>query len=119
MGGNERDLSRRALGQYGETLVARWYQSHGYTLLDRNWRCREGELDLIVTRDRLLVFCEVKTRRSTAFGSPAEAVGWKKQRTIRAVAARWLAASQVRPAGIRFDVAGVLGRQVDVLEGAF
>ena len=65
---------RRTLGVAGEDAVAAWYSNAGYALLDRNWRCREGELDLVVARDRAVVFCEVKTRRGTAFGAPFEAV---------------------------------------------
>ena len=111
--------SNRALGAYGEALAARWYEAHGYTVLARNWRCRDGEIDLILSRDGCVVFCEVKTRRSDAFGLPVEAVGWKKQRTIRAVAAAWLRASRARPISIRFDVASVLRQQVQVIEAAF
>ena len=59
-----------------------WYSNAGYALLDRNWRCREGELDLVVARDRAVVFCEVKTRRGAAFGAPFEAVTLTKQRRL-------------------------------------
>jgi len=114
-----RDLSKKALGAYGETLVARWYESGGYTVVARNWRCREGELDLVATRDDLVVFCEVKTRSTDLFGVPAEAVGWRKQRKVRALAAIWIETTGVRPRAIRFDVAGVLRQQVDVIEAAF
>ena len=82
--------STRALGARGEDAVARWYRGAGYQVLDRNWRCREGELDLIVARPGELVFCEVKTRRGTAFGAPFEAVTNAKQRRIRTLALRWL-----------------------------
>jgi putative endonuclease len=93
-------------------------------VLDRNWRCRDGELDLVVSRPRLVVFCEVKTRSSLAFGTPAEAVTRTKQRRLRALAARWLreAAGRApdRVAGaVRFDVASVMGDGVEVIEDAF
>jgi putative endonuclease len=112
--------ARRALGDRGEEAVARWYHDHGYEVVARNWRCREGELDLVVSRPRLVVFCEVKTRSSSAFGSPAEAVTWSKQRRLRALAARWLREGPSRASGdIRFDVASVMGDRVEVIEGAF
>lgn len=111
--------TRRELGRNGEEAVAAWYVEHGYQLVARNWRCREGELDLIVRRGRTYVFCEVKTRASDAFGLPAEAVTRSKQVRIRHLAARWLAEDRVRAVAIRFDVASVMGGQVEVLEGAF
>ena len=81
---------RRALGLRGEALVAAWYERAGYEILDRNWRRREGELDLILRRGRSIVFCEVKTRSSNRFGAPIEAITRVKQLRIRALAARWL-----------------------------
>jgi len=110
---------RRALGARGEALAARWYERHGFTVVDRNWRCREGELDLVVARGSLLVFCEVKTRSSAAYGTPAEAVTRTKQLRIRRLAVRWLDEHEVRPGALRFDVAGVTGSQVEVIEAAF
>jgi putative endonuclease len=116
---------RRVLGDAGEDAVARWYVAAGYDLVDRNWRCREGELDLVLRRDRLLVFCEVKTRRTTAFGIPAEAVTVTKQRRLRALAMRWLDAHPAaRGRTLRFDVASVLAARgaeplIEVIEGAF
>ena len=88
--------------------MASWYADAGYRVLDRNWRCREGELDVVVARDSVLVFCEVKTRRGTAFGSPAEAVTVTKQRRIRTLAMRWLDEHpEARARTLRFDVASV------------
>lgn len=110
---------RRALGSYGENLAARWYEEHGYVLVGRNWRCREGEIDLVLTRARLLVFCEVKTRSSNAYGSPAAAVTPAKQARLRKLGMRWIDAHQMRPSTIRFDVACVIGRDVRVIESAF
>ncbi len=104
-------------------MAAAWYESQGYVVVARNWSCREGELDIVARRGRLHVFCEVKARSTTAFGSPAEAVGRAKRARARRLAARWFA-SAGRPPGsqggpVRFDVACVLGEQLDVIEGAF
>ena len=129
--------ARRRLGDAGEALVARWYEQRGFVVVDRNWRCREGELDLVCAGREagvsVLVFCEVKTRRSTAFGSPLEAVTITKQRRIRVLAGRWLAeqgsagggrVGGVRAPRLRFDVASVLARpgtapEITVVEAAF
>jgi putative endonuclease len=113
-------------------LAVAWYQTRGYEVLARNWSCREGELDIVVRSGRLHVFCEVKTRSSGAFGTPAEAVGPLKQARVRRLAALWFAelsgpgptlTSGGRPARVggpvRFDVASVLDGEVEVIEGAF
>lgn len=115
---------QRALGVSGEEAVAQWYQSAGYEVLDRNWRVRQGELDLVVGKGRLVVFCEVKSRSSDRFGAPAEAVTRTKRQRVRLLAAQWLDA-QPRPAGeLRFDVACVTGPPgtdpvIEIIEGAF
>jgi putative endonuclease len=116
--------ARRELGAAGEEAVARWYGEAGYALLSRNWRVREGEIDLVARRNSTIVFCEVKTRRGDAFGSPAEAVTPRKQARLRKLAVRWLAENGARADVLRFDVASVKpdGRGawiVDVLEAAF
>ncbi len=111
---------RRALGAAGEAAAARWYEQRGYEVLDRNWRCREGELDLVVRTEKVLVFCEVKTRTTDRFGSPVEAVTRGKQVRLRRLAAQWLASdSSDRPPEIRFDVASVLAGRLEVYEAAF
>ena len=115
---------RRALGQRGEDLAARWYETGGYAILDRNWRRREGELDLILGRGRTVVFCEVKTRTSNRFGAPVEAITRVKQQRIRTLAARWLAERRLGGRDLRFDVASVMVERgtdpvVEVIEGAF
>ena len=101
--------------------MADWYVSHGYVVLARNWRCAEGELDVIARAGPTLVVCEVKTRSSGRFGAPVEAVTRQKQLRIRRLTARWLTVSapRVRPRDIRFDVASVRGGVVDVVEGGF
>ena len=114
------------LGRYGEDLAAQHLVAAGMELLDRNWRCREGELDAVARdADGTLVFVEVKARSGTAFGEPAEAVGPVKARRIRALACRWL--TEHAPTGgaeLRFDVVSVVRRrgqqpQVTHLRGAF
>lgn len=115
---------RRALGFAGEDAAAAWYVASGYEVLERNWRTRDGEIDLIVTKGRLVVFCEVKTRSSDAFGTPAEAVNRQKRQRVRMLAGRWLE-GRTRPTGeVRFDVAAVMPRPggdplVEIIEGAF
>ncbi len=112
---------RLRLGAAGEDLAAAWYEDHGYAVVARNWRCREGEIDLVCTRRGLLVICEVKTRSSDAFGHPAEAVGFRKQQKLRSLTRSWLQAERgrMRPTEIRFDVAAILGGELEVIEAAF
>lgn len=112
-------MARRDVGAAGEDLAAAWYEARGYQVLDRNWRCRTGELDLVLRHGRTVVFCEVKHRRSVAFGTPAEAITYEKKQRVRHLAARWLEDAKPRPGEIRFDVAAVLDGDVEVLEGAF
>ncbi len=110
---------RNRLGAVGEQLAAQWYHQHGYDVVARNWRCRHGELDLIVRRGGLFVFAEVKSRSSAAFGHPAEAVTWRKQQRIRGLAAQWLREHHVGADEVRFDVVGVLAGRLEVVQGAF
>ena len=110
--------ARLAFGRAGEDRAAAWYAARGYTVLARNWRCREGELDLVVARDRTLVFVEVKTRRTDRFGIPAEAVTPLKQRRLRALARRYLEASGAH-GRLRFDVVSILDGHLSVIEAAF
>ena len=77
-------------------------------VLDRNWRCDAGEIDIVGRDGRVLVICEVKTRSSTAFGSPLEGVTERKAARLRRLAARWLAEHQLRPDEVRIDLVGVL-----------
>jgi putative endonuclease len=117
--------ARLALGAAGEELAAAWYQANGYEVVARNWRCRHGEIDLVARRRGVLVICEVKTRRSDAFGHPAEAVTPAKQRKLRQLALCYLEAEAgadqpgARSAQLRFDVAGILAGRLEVIEAAF
>lgn len=113
---------RALLGRSGEDLAAALYERQGFRVW-RNYRCREGEIDIVAVNGSVVVFCEVKTRSSDRFGLPAEAVNQRKQMKIRAVAARWLAENRPGRVEIRFDVVSVIvgprGPQVTHIPDAF
>ncbi|MCW2607935.1 MAG: hypothetical protein JWO60_2628 [Frankiales bacterium] len=118
-------MDRQALGRYGEELAVQHLQDAGLQVLARNWRCREGELDVVARSGRTVVFVEVKTRSGTGYGEPAEAVTLRKARRLRLLACRWL--EEHRPpdtADLRFDVVSVVRRRGSApvlvhLQGAF
>lgn len=121
--------AKDAIGQYGEDVAVRHLTDAGLRILDRNWRCRAGELDIVAVEGDVLVFCEVKTRSSTMYGAPAEAVIRAKATRIRRLALAWLAARRESGqvdfwAELRFDVVSVLRQRrgaalVEHLRGAF
>jgi putative endonuclease len=113
------DQHNGALGGFGERRAAARYRALGYAVLERNWRCRSGEIDLICARGTTLVVCEVKTRTGPVHGHPFEAVTVSKQRRLRRVAAAYLQQQGRHWASVRFDVVGVLDGDVEVVEGAF
>jgi putative endonuclease len=110
---------RLELGQAGEDRAAAWYRSHGYAVVERNWQCSTGEIDLICTRGRTLIFVEVKARTTARRGHPFEAVTLAKQRRLHRLASAYLRTQTTHWAELRFDVVAVLGRDLEVLEGAF
>lgn len=96
-------------GRWGEAVAARYLSAVGLEILDRNWRCDAGELDIVARDGGAVVFCEVKTRTTTAFGDPAEAVHHRKASRIRVLAGRYLSEHPGTHApDIRFDVVAVL-----------
>ena len=97
-----------AVGQYGERVAVAHLLSVGMVVLDRNWRCRLGELDVVAMDGDCLVAVEVKTRRSTAFGHPVEAVTRLKVARLRRLVGQWLADHDVQVGGVRIDVVAVL-----------
>lgn len=101
-------VTARAVGDRGEDLVCAHVEVLGWTVLERNWRCPHGELDVVAHDGRELVFCEVKTRRSTRFGEPVEAVGTDKAQRLRRLAWAWLEEHGQRGATFRIDVFGLL-----------
>lgn len=114
-----RDRSNTARGRWGEDRAAAWYRRHGYRIIARNWRIAAGEIDLIVGRDGLVVFCEVKARRSAGYGGAVAAVDWRKQRQLRRLAALWLTSQCPQRVDVRFDVVAITGTRLDVIENAF
>jgi putative endonuclease len=116
--------AKDAVGAYGERVAVRYLTGQGMVLLDRNWRCRSGELDAVLRDGEALVFVEVKTRRSKRFGTPAEALVPAKVVRLRQAAAQWLAQAGVRAKEVRFDVVSVWPQaagpaSVEHLRGAF
>ena len=126
VGTHNRDLGRR-----GEHAAEQWYVASGYRVLDRNWRCEQGELDLVVGHHDTVVFVEVKARSSSRYGTGFDAVGHTKQRRLRRLASAWLTERHRNrrdtgdPPGsfatdIRFDVVDVDARgNVRVREACF
>lgn len=100
-----------ALGRYGEDLATRYLRERGMEILDRNWRCREGEIDVVALDGDCLVVCEVKTRAGRGVGDPVEAVTWEKVRRLRRLAAAYLSQRPERVAQVRVDVIGVVAQR--------
>lgn len=117
------DNSKQLLGKEGERVAEQYLKNKGYTLVERNYRCHGGELDLIVLDRRVLVFVEVKTRTGHGFGSPFEAVEARKQQRMIRAAQFFLSQKGLHQRDARFDVIGVSwpGREpvVEHIENAF
>ncbi len=111
--------SNQARGRWGEQQAARWYAARGAAVIDRNWRCDRGELDLVVRDGTTVVFVEVKARRDERFGPASAAVGDRKQQTLRTLAARWLDEHPEHRGEMRFDVVTITGTRLEVIPHAF
>jgi putative endonuclease len=96
------------LGKFGEDLACVFLQRQGMIIMDRNWRCDIGEVDIIARDSNILVFCEVKTRSGNSFGHPVEAVSDRKIRRLRRLALRWLDDRSIHAPRVRFDVVGII-----------
>ena len=100
--------AKDALGRRGEAIAERHLADRGFAIVDRNWRCAQGEIDLVARQGRELVFVEVKTRSSVAFGHPLEAVTPAKLARLRRLAAAWCEAHPGEHQAIRIDAIGVI-----------
>ncbi len=99
---------KQALGAYGESVAARHLVEQGLVLLDRNWRCEAGEIDLVLRDGSVLVVCEVKTRSSVEFGTPHEAISDAKLDRLRRLAMRWQDEHGLTVPEVRVDLVAVL-----------
>lgn len=106
--GTSAGSARQAVGRYGEQVAAAHLKAAGLVVLDRNWRCRWGELDLVARDGDVLVGVEVRTRRSLAAGTPLESVTPVKVARLRRLLGLWRQEHPVRPAGLRLDVVAVV-----------
>jgi putative endonuclease len=110
---------KRHSGSGGEDLACAWLERQGYRIVERNWRCRSGEVDIVARHGSVTVFVEVKERRGPAHGLGLEAVTWgKRQRLIRA-ARLYASAKGLTETNLRFDVVSVDGREIRHEPGAF
>jgi|SRR5215469_12321371 len=100
--------AKDVLGQHGEQLAASFLAEAGLTVVDRNWRCKEGEIDIVAVDGRTLVICEVKTRSGVRFGTPIEAITRQKAFRLRKLAVLWVRAHGLIFDQIRIDIVGVL-----------
>lgn len=112
-------MNKRAVGAAYERIAADYLKGLGYGIVETNYRCPAGEIDLVAEEGGYLVFVEVKYRRSLAAGSPFEAVDAGKQQTIRRVARWYLTEHHLDDIPVRFDVAGILGEEITVIKNAF
>jgi putative endonuclease len=124
VGGATREVRRPVVGRAGEQATLEHYRRRGYRLMARNWRCPAGELDLVLSRGSLVVFCEVKTRTGDRLGGGYEAVTWRKRAKLRQLAELFLGLGRHRPSAVRFDVASVFVPArgppvIDLFEDAF
>lgn len=99
---------RQDLGRYGENRAANYLQDRGYEIIDRNWRSREGEVDLVARERDFIVFIEVKTRNGAGFGHPFEAITKAKVARMRRLAANWCSSKQIAGLKVRLDAVSVL-----------
>lgn len=111
--------ARLARARWAEARAADWYRRNGYEVLAMNWLCTGGELDVVARHGRVLAVCEVKARASSAFGTPLEAMTPLKQQRVRRAALAFVREHGLSGCTLRFDVAAVLGNEMEMLLDAF
>lgn len=110
-------------GKRGEELAVAYLKSKGYRIIERNYKCLFGEIDIVAKEGNTVVFVEVKSRKSEDFGDPQTAVGWEKKRKISRIALKYLDEKQLYPCDARFDVVAVkmlpAGNTIELIQNAF
>jgi putative endonuclease len=118
-----KDMRRIRTGKQGETLAAAYLEKAGYQIIERNYRCLFGEMDLVARDGQTVVFVEVKSRKSDRFGVPQLSVGLQKQRKLSQIALHYLEQNRCYPCDARFDVIAIRmrpeGHQVEIIRNAF
>lgn len=113
-------MNKRVVGGEKEAIIRKYMEGSGYSILEMNFRCHQGEVDIIARDEEYLVFVEVKYRRDTANGFPEEAVDKRKQRRICQAARYYMYIHNLNEyTPVRFDVAGILGNEINYTENAF
>lgn len=117
------NLDTRALGTTGESIACRFLEKQGYNIIEKNYRCRSGEIDIIAMERDTLCFIEVKTRNNFSYGPPYLSVTTQKQHQISLVASNYLAKTKKKYSGIRFDVVSIDNEKaeikIELFKGAF
>lgn len=112
-------MNNIALGIYGEKLALKYLKKQKYKILEKNFRCALGEIDIVAKDGEFLVFIEVKTRSSNAFGEPMEAVDFYKQRKLSKLAVYYQKLKRKLDVPVRFDVVDIVGEQITLIKSAF
>ena len=116
-------MDKKELGKKGEELALRFLKKRGYRIIEKNYVCKMGEMDIIAREKDTLAFIEVKTRTTTEFGPPQLAVNSSKQRQLSKVALTYLKAKQLEDVKARFDVVAILldqkGEEIELIKDAF
>ena len=112
-------MNTHVVGVKGEKLALEYLKKQKYKIVEQNFRCSFGELDIVATDGNYIVFVEVKSRKNDAFGLPRQAVDWRKQKVIVQCAKYWLSSNKKTGMPCRFDVVEILGDQITLLKDAF
>lgn len=112
-------MNTRTKGNIGEELAVKHLKKNGYKIIERNFTCHFGEIDIVAKHQNYYIFIEVKSRKSADFGLPRYAVNVRKQQTIIACAKWWLATHELMGSAVRFDVVEVVDGSINVIKNAF
>ena len=112
-------MNKREIGNQGEIMAASFLEENGIQILERNYRNRFGEIDIVGRDGNILLFIEVKYRKDESFGYPLEAVGYFKQQKIRKMARHYLNEKHSHAHTVRFDCIGIIGNDIEWVKGAF